>query len=93
MPKYRIRGALGGGFGGCENQEWETIELPDDSAAEDAAHELACEEYERYLDCYGLRSVSTIMEEDEIDDEEEALEVFYDERASWLDHEWQKVDA
>lgn len=91
--KYRIKGALGGGFGGCENQDWDEIEVESEDEAIDAAYEMACEAYESYVGLYGLRTVDEIMEQDEIEDEDEALDVFYEERETWLDYEWEKVEA
>jgi 5-methylcytosine-specific restriction endonuclease McrBC GTP-binding regulatory subunit McrB len=35
---------------------------------------------------YGLRDLSQIMEEDEIEEEDEAMQVFEEERESWLDY-------
>lgn len=86
MGQFKIRYALGGGFGGIQNKDWETIEAEDEEEASQIAFEKACEEYERYSGMYGLRSVDQIMEQDEVD-EEEAEEIYNNERDSWLDYE------
>ena len=75
---------LGGGFGGARN--FEVIQVDTQEQASDWAFESACEEYENYVWMYGLREISQIMEEDGIEDEDEAQEVFNDERESWLDY-------
>lgn len=35
---------------------------------------------------HGLREVSEIMEEDEIEDEDEAMEIYNEEREGWIDY-------
>ena len=75
---------LGGGFGGQRN--FKVIEANDEDEAFDYAYESASEEYESYSGMHGLRSVSQIMQEDEIEDEEEALEVYDEEKENWLDY-------
>jgi hypothetical protein len=86
MATFLIRYALGGGFGGCESEEWEEIEAKDLDAAEREAYERACELYESYAGMHGLRDEEQIMEEDEVS-AEEAQEIYNDERESWLDFE------
>ena len=81
---YIIGYGLSGGFGGAQN--FEVVEADDQSAAETIAYERACEYYEMYVGSNGLRDVSEIMEEDGIDDEEEAWEVFNEEREDWLEY-------
>lgn len=51
---------------------------------------LACEQYESYVGSYGIRDIDTIMEEDECS-YEDALEIFKDERESWIDY-WFSFD-
>jgi hypothetical protein len=86
MPKFWIRYALSGGFGGCERADWEEVECKDLQAAEEAAYQGACEEYDQYEGLHGLRTVEEIMEEDEVS-EKEAEEIYQEERESWLDYE------
>lgn len=86
MPKFQIRYALAGGFGGVENADWETIEAEDLEKATDEAYQGACGVYDSYDGLHGLRSISQIMEEDDCD-ETEAEQVWEDERESWLDYE------
>jgi len=75
---------LGGGFGGmCD---YELLENEDEDSANVYAWEKACEEYESYAGMHGLRDIGQIMEEDGIDDEEEAIEIFNEEREDWLDY-------
>jgi hypothetical protein len=89
--KFAIKYALGGGFGGCEMAEPEIMEFDSRQEAEDYAYEMACEEYDQYDGLHGLRSVEQIMEEDEIEDYDEAYEAWMDERESWLDWEVEEV--
>ena len=75
---------LAGGFGGI--RDYEVIEADNLEEAEKIAYELACEEYERYVGLYGLREIEQIMEEDEIEDYDEAELIYNEERESWLDY-------
>ena len=75
---------LSGGFGGAKN--FEVIQADSEEEAEKRAFDSACEEYENYAGVYGRRDLSQIMEEDEIEDEDEALLVFEEEREGWLDY-------
>ena len=86
MPKFEIRYALGGGFGGTDNKEWEEIEAKDESDANDQAYQLAIEEYEGMVGMHGLRTEEEIMEEDDVDEDESKL-VYDEEMDGWLDYE------
>ena len=81
---YIIGYGLGGGFGGARN--FEVIQVDSLEEAESWAWESACDEYESYAGSNGLREVMEIMEEDEIEDEDEALQVYEEERETWLDY-------
>ncbi len=81
---YIIGYGLGGGFGGI--QDFEVIQADNLEEAENYAFESACEVYEGYVGMYGLRDISEIMEEDEIEDEEEAIQVYEEERDNWLEY-------
>ena len=81
---YIIGYGLSGGFGGARN--FEVIQVDSLEDAEKWAWESACEDYENYAGSNGLRGVSEIMEEDEIEDEDEALQVYEEERENWLDY-------
>lgn len=86
MAAFLIRYALGGGFGGCDNEEWEEIEAEDLEAALREAYRRACEVYESYEGLHGLRDEADIAEEENVS-AEEAREIYIDERESWLDYE------
>jgi len=88
--KFRVRGALGGGFGGCENKDWEEVDCQDEDEASEIAFQIAVEEYEMYEGSNGIRTVDDIMNDDDLD-EEEAEQVYYDERESWLDYEYELI--
>jgi hypothetical protein len=82
QEKWAIYAGLGGGFGGAQfhevftgTREW----------AEKVAYQAACEDYEQYEGMYGLRSVSDIMEEDEVD-EDDAESTYQEEKEGWLDY-------
>ena len=66
--------------------DWEEIEAGDLKEAEEIACQQACEDNETYEDLHGCRSVTTIMEEDDLD-EDEADRVYEEERDSWIDYE------
>lgn len=89
--KFRIRYALGGGFGGCENKEWEEIEAYDLEEANKIAWCDACEEYDSYAGMYGIRNIDDIMEEDE-ETEEEAEITYNDDRESWIEYEAEEIN-
>ena len=85
MSNFFIIGyGLSGGFGGIHN--YEVIEAKDLNEAEGKSWEKACEEYENYVGNYGLRDIGDIMEEDGIDSEEEAEEIYNEEREGWLEY-------
>lgn len=81
MKKFIIWYGLGGGF---NSKEYLAIQAVDESAADAEAYEYACNEYESYEGLHGLRDVSQIMEEDDIENEDEAYEAYCQERESWL---------
>lgn len=92
MAKFYIRYGLGGGFGGCERNDWEETECFDLAEAQQEAYLGACEEYESYAGMHGLRDIGQIQEEyleDEGEEltEEDAIEMFKEEREDWLDYE------
>jgi hypothetical protein len=81
--KWIIYHGLGGGFGGAKASE--AFEGTQEEAEQEAWNR-ACEDYQSYEGMYGLRTTSDIMEEDGIEDEEEAEMIYNDERESWLDY-------
>ena len=74
---------LGGGFGGANI--FEVHECQDEEDAVNLAYQNCCEYYEGYDGMYGLRDVSMIIEEDEVD-EEEAIEIWKNGREMWLEY-------
>jgi hypothetical protein len=80
---YIIGWGLSGGFGGINN--YEVIEASSLEEAEKDAYQRAIDEYESYSGYHGLRSVEDIIEEDGVD-EEEAEEIYNEEREGWLDY-------
>jgi len=89
--KYRIRCALGGGFGRCSMVEWEDVDCTSDGQAEEWAYELAVDHYEMYEGQHDIRSTDDIMEDEEVD-LNEAEEIRQDEIESWVDYEYEKVE-
>jgi hypothetical protein len=81
---YIIGYGLSGGFGGQRN--FMVVEAQNEDDASQVAYEYACEEYEQYAGSHGLRDIGDIMEEDGLENEEEAIEVYNEERESWLDY-------
>jgi hypothetical protein len=80
---YIIGWGLSGGFGGIHN--YEVIKAESVDEAEKDAYQRALDEYENYSGYHGLRSVSDIMEEDDVE-EDEAEEIYNEEREGWLDY-------
>ena len=81
---YIIGYGLAGGFGGART--FEVIQVDSQEEADKWAWENACDEYNRYAGSNGLREVGEIMQEDGIEDEDEALQAYEEERESWLDY-------
>lgn len=90
MAKYRVRGWLGGGFGGCESVDWEEVVCKNESQAMNIAWQNAVEAYETYEGSNGLRTVDDILEEEDVDIDE-ANSIYFDERESWLDYECEEI--
>lgn len=80
---WKIFAGLGGGFGGAT--ELEILEDVTREEAESYAYQLAINEYESYAGSYGRRDIDEIMEEDDVDDDE-AEQIYSEERESWLDY-------
>jgi len=81
---YIIGYGLSGGFGGASI--FEVVQAGNQEEAEKLAFESACEEYEQYAGSNGLRDIDEIMQEDGIEDADEAECVYNEERESWLDY-------
>lgn len=88
MTKYMIRYGLGGGFGGAG--EWKPTDAETLEQAQKWAYEAACAYYEMYNGFHELRNTHQIMDEEECD-ENEAEEIWRDERESWLDYEAREI--
>ena len=80
MKKWKIyAGSLN------EAEYIETFEGTEEEAAK-YAWESACEDFDSYAGLHGIRDVDMIMEEDGIEDFDEAYEVYAEERESWLSY-------
>jgi hypothetical protein len=86
MKKYKIKY---GSINTLDNED--IIEAVDQEAAENEAYELAIQDYEMYEGMHGIRGVQEIMEEEDITDENEAYEVYVEERDSWLSYEVEEI--
>ncbi len=84
MKLFIIGYGLSGGFGGIQN--YEVVDASSQNAAERQAWDKACETYESYVGMHGLREISEIMEEDGIDDEDEAEQAYSEEREGWIEY-------
>ena len=89
VKKWAIFAGLGGGFGGSSFECFETCAYEE---AHSIAYQHACDSYESYVGSGGLRELSTIMEEDGVD-EEEAGEIYNEEREGWLDYHVEEYDV
>ena len=90
MGIYKIYAGLSGGFGGAQYICTEEFDTRD--CAESYAFESACEIYDSYEGLYGLRPVDDIIAEDDVD-EERALEIYQEERDSWIDYYVKEVSS
>ncbi len=80
--KYYIEYGVGGGI---NSKNSEVIDAKSEDDASTYAWQMACQDYDNYAGMNGIRDVSDIVEEDEVD-EEEAQMIFNEERESWLDY-------
>ena len=85
--KYEKRYALGGGFGGCENKDWEECYAETKDEAWSEAYEDAKEEYESYGGMHGLANYEDIKEENPDYTDEEIQEEIDEDMESWLEYE------
>lgn len=81
MPKYKI---FAGSINGA--QEIDIVKCKDAIEASKIAYDEAVADYESYEGLHGLRALEDIMDEDDIEDEEAAWEIYRDERESWLEY-------
>lgn len=87
---FKIRYGLGGGFGGCELNDWEDCDAATLEEANEIAYSAACEEYEMYDGLHGLMTIEDFIEEDGLS-EDEAEEAWREERESWIEYEVMEV--
>ena len=83
MAKYNLYAGLGGGFGGYQYHCTEDYDSRED--AEEAARELAIEEYQSYEGMHGEENELT---EDELtqEDEDEISGMYQEEIEGWLSY-------
>ena len=91
MTKYWIRYGLGGGFGGCENCDWEEIEANSLEEATTYAHDLAFSEIEMYGGLHGLPCYQDLLEQYPDASDDEIEEAYQDEAESWLAYEASRI--
>ena len=89
VKKWAIFAGLGGGINSVCFHEFLETSYAD---AIQYAYQLAEQDYESYVGMYGLRELSTIMEEDDVD-EEEAQNIYNEERESWISYYVQEYDS
>jgi hypothetical protein len=91
MAKFRIKYALGGGFGGISNKDWEYIGCNSLKDAENWVYEAACDEYDSYAGMNGVLSYMDIVEENEDLNDEETWDIYCEEREGWLEYVAEEV--
>lgn len=94
MAKYKVYAGVRGRLGGAT---YRGIFESSEREIEELAWQLACEEFEKYEGLHSfLPSYGEILEEFEEDGldnaEDAAWEVFCEERDSWLDYYYKKVE-
>lgn len=80
---YNIYAGLGGSFGGASYIG--TLQNVSEEEAYECAFEEACNVYDSYAGYHGIRDIADIMNEEEVD-ENEAEDIYIEERESWLDY-------
>lgn len=88
---FRIKYAMGGGFGGTEFIDWEDCNVATYEEAEKEARYNAIEEYEGYEGCHGVMSWGDIVEENPEYTEEDIQDTYNAEIDSWIEYEVEKV--
>lgn len=83
IRKWKIYAGLSGGFG---NANYVKTFTGTRERAEKEAYYAAVEEYENYEGLHGLRTIDEVMEEEGIEDHDEAQQVYNEEMESWLDY-------
>ena len=83
MNKYIIQFGISGGFNNSDN--YKVILAENEEQASNKAWLESCDIYEQYLGYGGLRDIYEIMEDEDCS-EEDAIEIFNDERESWIDY-------
>lgn len=83
MNKYIIQYGIAGGFN--DSDRYMVILAEDIDQANYKAFCESCAVYEEYIGCGGLRDIFQIMEDEDCS-EEDALDIFSDEREGWIDY-------
>ncbi len=78
---FQIAYGLAGGFGGCG--DWEDCDAATFNEAEQIAYDLACDLYDSYGGYHGLKTIETIMEEENVD-ARVAEEVLEEDMEDWI---------
>jgi len=68
-----------------EDEPNEILDFPNRNKAINYAWQQACEDYDNYAGLHGLRSIEDIMEEEDVD-EDEAEDIYNDERENALEY-------
>lgn len=84
MNEYNIYTGLSGGFGGAKYHS--TILCNNLDEAEEYAWELACQDYEEYCGCHGLRTWEDIAMEEMTYDEDLIGQIYNSEMEYWIDY-------
>lgn len=72
-------------FAGCFNEEFvDIVDCATEAQACNMAWEVAVEDYNTYAGMHGIRTVEEIMEEEDINDEDNAQEIFNEECESTI---------
>ena len=90
IKKWALFAGLVGGFNSVCFKEVQECTAQE---AMDSAYESAKEDYEEMEGLHGLRSVENIKEEDGIDDDEEAQEIYNEEMEGWIGYYIEVYDS
>jgi len=84
--KFDIYHSGGNQLGQMDEPEEESVEFPTKDKAENYAYDRACEDYDSYAGLHGIRDVDDIVADEEAENEDDAWDIYRDERDSSVDY-------
>ena len=88
---WQVKYALGGGFGGTRNCDWEDTDCKNEDEAVYYAYEMACQEYESYGGMHGLFNEKDALEDDPDLTSNDLEEMWREDKENWIVYEVRNV--